>query len=212
MANTFLFANQASSTLAAPISSTATACSLASGTGSKFPNPSTNQQFAMTFNDAATGLLTEIVYVTAITGDAITTMVRAQEGTVAQTWSAGDLANALITAGTLAAFQQSATQNPARVVTTSGAFTITRSDVFGGIGLDRTSSPGTSSSTLPANAVSGDVYEIEDLADNFNQFPVTMNFPGGTSGPGGAASVVLNVSGQSAQFRLYPDNIWSFKP
>ena len=84
----FLFANDASTTIAAPISTSATAVSLASGTGSEFPNPSAGQQFSGTFNDAATGLLTEIVYVTGITGNNVTAMVRAQEGTVAQNWLA----------------------------------------------------------------------------------------------------------------------------
>ena len=98
----FLFANNASTTLAAPISNTATSVTLASGSGSEFPNPSANQQFALTFNDAATGLLTEIVYCTGRAGDTLT-IVRAQEGTVAQNWAAGDLASNFVTAGTLAA-------------------------------------------------------------------------------------------------------------
>lgn len=211
MANTFLFANDASSTLAAPINSTATSVSLASGTGTIFPAPSTNQQFALTFNDAATGLLTEVVYCTSRTGD-VCTIVRAQEGTVAQTWQAGDLANALVTAGVLAAFQQTATQNPARVVTTSGAFTITRSDAFGGVGLNRTSAVTVSNAPLPSNAVQGDTYEVEDLAGNFNQFPVTITYPAGMFGPGGATQEVLNVNGQSSKFRYYGSNLWAFKP
>ena len=70
--STFLFANDASSTLVAPISSSSNSVTLASGTGSLFPNPSAGQQFSLTFNDAATGLLTEIVHVTAVSGDTFT--------------------------------------------------------------------------------------------------------------------------------------------
>jgi len=204
----FVFANNASSTLAAPISNTALSVSLAAGTGSLFPNPSAGQQFALTFNDAATGLLTEIVYCTARSGDALT-IVRAQEGTVAQNWLAGDLAANLLTIGQMQAMQQTAALFPARQVTASGVFAMSSADANGGVGLNRVTSPGTSSTTLPN---SPGQYWIEDLAKNFNAYPVTVVYPGGTSGPNGAAQEVLNVNGQCAAFRLYPGNAWSFKP
>lgn len=101
----FQFANDASSTLAAPISNVATTVNLAVGTGALFPSPGAGQQFALTFNDAATGLLTEVVYCTARSGDALT-IVRAQEGTTAQTWIAADLASNLLTAGTMQGLAQ----------------------------------------------------------------------------------------------------------
>ncbi len=91
--------NRASTTLAGAISSTATTANLASGSGALFPLSSGNT-FKLTFIDAATGLLAEIVLVTAISGDTIT-MTRAQEGTSALAWNAGDLLNNLITAGYL---------------------------------------------------------------------------------------------------------------
>lgn len=209
----FLFSNNASSSLAAPISNTATTCTLATGTGTEFPSPSTGQQFAGTFNDAATGLLTEIVYCTARSTDTITTMVRARESTTAQNWLAGDLFAALITAGILAAFQQSAALFPARTITTYGAFAMFSSDVYGGVLLNRVSgSPSTSTTTLPASA-DGAVYDIEDGAGNFNLQQVTVNYPAGTTGPNGAPSATLNAANQCARFRFYSDsNIWSFKP
>jgi hypothetical protein len=204
-------ANNASSTLAAPISNSATTVSLAVGTGALFPNPSAGQQFPLTFNDAATGLLTEIVYCTSRAGDTLT-IVRAQEGTTAQAWLAGDLAANLITAGLLAAYQQSAALSPARTVTASGAFAMSTADAGGGVGLDRIVGPAVSSTTLPVST-DGQTYWIEDLARNFNAYPVTVTFPGGTTGPNGAATVTLNVNGQCAQFRFYADsNIWSFRP
>lgn len=208
---TFLMANNASTTLAAPISNSATSVTLAAGTGAEFPNPSAGQQFPLTFNDAATGLLTEIVYCTARSGD-VCTIVRAQESTTAQNWLAGDLAANLITAGLLAAYQQSAALQPARTVTTSGAFTITTADNGGAVLLNRVSSPAASSVTLPTSP-NGATYTIADGADNFNLFNVTVTFPGGTTGPNGSPSVVLNQAGQSASFRFFADsNIWSFRP
>lgn len=95
-----LFANNAKSSLASAISSTATTATLASGTGSLFPSPTTGQGFKMTFVDAATGLLNEIVLVTARSGDIIT-IVRGQEGTTPQSWLANDLAGMYFTAGTI---------------------------------------------------------------------------------------------------------------
>lgn len=210
MSAVFLFANDASSTIAAPISNTATVVTLGSGTGSIFPNPSASQQFALTFNDAATGLLTEIVYCTARTGDSLT-IARAQEGTTAQNWAAGDLAANLITAGQMAAMQQSAIVFPSRIVTASGVFAMSTTDATGGVGLNRTSGVGTSSTTLPSGATAGQTYAIEDLAGNFQAFPVTINAPGGQT-IRGENSVVLNVNGQCAYFRYYGSNIWSYKP
>lgn len=103
--NLILFANNATSTLAAPITSTATTATLAPGTGALFPNPGANQYFVMTFSSAPTGLNPEIVWVTGLSGDTITSMARAQEGTTALAFSTGDYAQALITAGILATLQ-----------------------------------------------------------------------------------------------------------
>lgn len=104
-----LWANDASSTLAGAITNVATTANLAVGTGVLFPNPTNGDYFCLTFRDAATGLIDEIVHVTARSGDTIT-MVRAQEGTSALPWSAGDLADNLITAGSLMSLLQSGSQ------------------------------------------------------------------------------------------------------
>lgn len=98
MSATVLFANNASTTLAGAITSTATTANLSSGTGSLFPSPSSGQYFVLTFTDAGTGLINEIVWVTDVSGDVIT-MTRAQEGTTAKAWNAGDFAANLWTAG-----------------------------------------------------------------------------------------------------------------
>ncbi len=102
---------------------------------------------------------------------------------------------------------------PARVITASGGFVMTTADAGGAVGLNRAgAAPGVSSTTLPVGSSSGMIYAIEDLNHNFQAGPVTVNYPAGTTGPGGAVDQVLNVNGQCAYFRLYPDNIWSFKP
>ncbi|WP_336981855.1 MULTISPECIES: gp53-like domain-containing protein [unclassified Cedecea] len=101
MALTLLAANNAQTVLAAGISATATSITVNTGTGVLFPSPSAGVSFfKLTLVDAATGQLTEIVHVTARTGDTMA-IDRAQEGTVARAWSANDIAANMMTAGTL---------------------------------------------------------------------------------------------------------------
>lgn len=100
------WANNASSTLAAGISNSATSLTLVTGTGAKFPQIGSGQYFKLTLNDAATGLVYEIMHCTAISGDTLT-VVRGQEGTSAVAWLEGDLAANIVTAGTLSALVQS---------------------------------------------------------------------------------------------------------
>lgn len=100
-----LFANNATTTLFDPITSGATTANLSPGTGALFPALGSGQQFIGTLVDAATGLVTEIVHVTARSGDTIT-IVRGQEGTTAHAWLAGDTFANYPTAGTAAAFDQ----------------------------------------------------------------------------------------------------------
>ena len=207
----FLFSNNASTNLAAPITNTATSLSVTTGAGAEFATPSAGQQQSITMNDAATGLLTEIIYFTTRVGDTISGLLRGQESTTAQNWLAGDLVAQLVTAGQMAAMQQTSALAPARTVTTSGAFTMTTSDAGGGVLLNRLVAPAASSTTLPVSS-NGETYAIEDGASNFNAFPVTVNAPGGTT-IAGATAVLLNVNKQSAKFRFYADsNTFSFDP
>lgn len=98
----FKFANNVSTTLASAITTTSqTTIVLASS--ANLPTLTGGAVMALTLNDAATGLVFEIVYVTAITG-ATLTVVRGQEGTAATTWLVNDIAYATDTAGTLANF------------------------------------------------------------------------------------------------------------
>ncbi|MGE4719417.1 glycine-rich domain-containing protein [Yersinia enterocolitica] len=107
MALTLLSANNASTVLSAGISASATTLTVNTGTGGLFPSPvSGTSFFKLTLIDSATGTLTEIVHVTARSGDAMT-IVRGQEGTANRLWSANDIAANMMTAGTLDLFAQS---------------------------------------------------------------------------------------------------------
>jgi hypothetical protein len=100
-----LWANNATTTIAGPITGVATSVTLQTGAGALFPAPGAGQYFNATLVDAATGLVREIVHVTTVAGDTCT-IVRGQEGTTAVAWLAGDIFANLVTAGTMAAFAQ----------------------------------------------------------------------------------------------------------
>lgn len=93
-----LFANNAQSTLASSVSSSATTLPLATGTGASFPSPSGGDFFRMTLTQPGIESSWEIVRVTARSGDSVT-VVRAQEGTSAASWAAGSKAELRLTAG-----------------------------------------------------------------------------------------------------------------
>lgn len=95
----YIIVNNVNTQLAAEASSSATTLTLASS--ANLPTLSAGQVMPLTLNDAATGAIYEIVYVTAITGVTLT-VTRAQEGTGALSWSVGDYAFCAPTAGTVA--------------------------------------------------------------------------------------------------------------
>jgi len=102
----FLGSNNAGTILGSPINNSTTIITLASGTGSIFPSPSSNEMFVLSLTDTATKTNKEICYCISRTGDACT-VLRAQEGTSSQSWLAGDIAANLMTSGTLEEIQQS---------------------------------------------------------------------------------------------------------
>jgi hypothetical protein len=80
-----LYSNNAASTLASGINSTATSMTVASGTGGVFPNPGAGEYFYVTLaNDDETTL--EIVKVTARTNDVLT-IERGFDGTTSSSFS-----------------------------------------------------------------------------------------------------------------------------
>lgn len=108
MAGTILiFGNNESTTIAGSITPQSLSVNLAAGSGAGFPQPTAGEAFIATFIDQATGTQREIVHCTRISGDTAT-IVRAQEGTVAQAWTAGDIFGHLHTAGAMDAMVQTA--------------------------------------------------------------------------------------------------------
>ncbi len=99
----FLYSNDALTTLAVGLSTTQTLLYLAVGAGALFPTPSNGDIFSVTLKNAE-GTKTEVCWCNYRSGDTLT-VLRAQEGTAANTWSSGDLVSCGPTAGTMQSLQ-----------------------------------------------------------------------------------------------------------
>lgn len=120
---TQLYANNAKSTLASPITSTSTSISLAAGTGSLFPTPGANQFFLITIESGGS---VEIVDIVGRSGDSLTvrtspSLGRGMENTIASTWGTGAAVEMRTTAGILGQFTR--TQDRLYVVSTVDSLT-----------------------------------------------------------------------------------------
>ncbi|MEY6739615.1 pyocin knob domain-containing S74 family peptidase [Escherichia coli] len=93
-----IFKNNFEVALAQPTTTSDTTITIRSGSG--FPTLGANERVVATIVDAATGLQFEIVIVTAVVGNVLTVQ-RAQEGTAARAWAAGDMLSIRTTAATL---------------------------------------------------------------------------------------------------------------
>jgi hypothetical protein len=161
-----LFANNANSTVAGPISATGTTLLLAAGTGAFFPNPvNTGDYFCGTFYDQLTKTRTEIVHCAARSGDTLT-IQRGQEGTTPQAWSAGDLFGNLVTAGSLNSFVQAGTGPAATSILYIG--TDTSSTVNAVVAA---------TTPVPAALATGMQFNLKIA--NTNTGPVTISLNGG---------------------------------
>ena len=96
-----LFANNAKTTLASPINATQTTITVAPGTGTLFPSPSSGQAFKITLFSAASATVYEICICTARSGDTLT-VVRAQEGTTGTPFLLSDIVGNYDTAEVMA--------------------------------------------------------------------------------------------------------------
>jgi hypothetical protein len=94
-----LFANNASTTLAANIGVSQTQITVSAGGGAAFPSPGINEIFKITVVDYAQGIR-EIMHCTARTGDVLT-VERGREDTTAQAFPAGASVQLRMTSGTL---------------------------------------------------------------------------------------------------------------
>lgn len=101
-----VYANNAKTTLASPISGTQTTITVAPGTGSMFPAPTTGQAFKITLVAASSSSTYEVCLCTSRTGDVLT-IVRGQEGTSGIPFVAGDTVGNFDTKGTMADLVQS---------------------------------------------------------------------------------------------------------
>src|SRR5882724_902062 len=101
-----LFSNNASTTLATRISDTSTSLQVTGGGGGLFPSVATAQAFYFTIVKASSPTIFEICLATGRSGDNFNPIIRAQQGTAALTWSAGDIVAQLVTAGDLDGFVQ----------------------------------------------------------------------------------------------------------
>jgi hypothetical protein len=95
------FTNFASSILAASITPVSLSLIVNTGDGALFPALSAGQYFVAAIVSTSNPNLREIVKVTARSGDTMT-IVRGQEGTIPQSWSASDIFELRLTAGGLA--------------------------------------------------------------------------------------------------------------
>lgn len=96
------FANNAHSTLASSISTSATSITVASGQGARFPSLTGSEFFYATLIDTSNNL--EIVKVTARSSDVLT-VTRAQESTTARAFASGDRIELRVTAQGLVDFR-----------------------------------------------------------------------------------------------------------
>ena len=218
-----LFANDAQSTLAGTLASTATSLQVATGTGATFPAPGTQEAFFCTLISATNPLQKEIVLVTAVSGDTFT-VLRGQEGTAAQNWLQGDNIINLLTAGTMQSVMQFSeatgrmlglpmliTANQTGITFPAGANSVQYFAIGGGGGVPPV--PATAAGQCSATSGGNSGCYIEGfLIANFASVNVTIG-AGGTATTGGTggnttitdtASNVITAVGGNAGVAIGP--------
>ena len=185
---TLIFRDTPPTTLAGPINAAATTINVASGTGALFPQPTSGQGFYAFMKDAATRTLTEVILVTAVTGDTMT-VVRGQGTLSAQPWNAGDFLIHGPCAEMFAAFSQSSGSGGS-----SGFWQGTDTSTNANIVTVPTTNP---SITSPS---AGNIFFITK-GINGNTGPVTCSIGSGSSIP------VLYADGSSLGYQDWPSGI-----
>lgn len=113
-----------------------------------------------------------------------------------------------LTALLTSAIQQSSTVKPSRIVTSSAGFTLSLSDYR--VALNRTVAVAAQAIELPAGAVNGQEFVVEDIQGNFSGAnKVTVSPPVGSIS--NEPTFVMNQDRQSALFAYLGTNIWSVK-
>lgn len=155
------FANNAVSTLAGALTTGATSLTLFTFDGAKFPVLGAGDYFMMTLTKIVGGAAQrEIVKVTARSGD-VCTMMRAQEGTTALTFSAGDVADNRITAGTADLFVKQGES-------------LTADEIRGTNFIDKTATNAAATGTVTLDMSAADIF---DLTLSGNTTLATSNLP-----------------------------------
>lgn len=163
----FVFENFANTTLADAASSTATTLTLSSASG--LPSSlASGQQIPLVLNNASNGVVFEICYITAVNGSSVT-VLRAQEGTSAQQWNAGDYAYVAMTAGTTATIIATHSPTASETLPVANQLVVTPGTLLAAIDL-----------TLNDTAVAGSDVTIYGSAADYAvtvQSPVTAGSP-----------------------------------
>lgn len=197
-----VFGNNSGTTLAAPISGSATSFSVTSGTGSLFPAPTAGQFAVVTLWSASAPTNTaqmEIIYYTTRSGDTFSGLTRGREGTTPQSFNAGDTCKELLTAGVLGMFQQ-ILGHGVQVFTTTGTWTVPPSvtsaqvEVWGA-GGGGGGSQGLSSS---ASSAGGGGYCLSYLTGLVVGSVYTATV--GTGGTGGTGAPTDGTAGSASSF------------
>lgn len=200
---TYVFANNVSTTLAASAPSSGTTLTLASSAG--LPSLSSGQAMPLTLNDAATGGVYEVVYVTNISGPTLT-VERAQEGTGAQNWSVGDFAYSTNTAGTTAPVSGSAA-NPFSASTPASGTANNQVPTTAFLAAYYAAINGSSSQAfqVASGSASADAVNVQQMEAYAAPIPTATTGVLGTFGgivinPGSPGSIVLPAGGTWAWF------------
>ena len=201
----YVVADNVSTTLATAASSTATTFTLASA--ANLPTLSAGQAMPLTMNDAATGLIYEVVYVTAISGVTLT-VVRAQEGTGAQNWNIGDYAFCAPTSGTVATSLGNPSNTFLVAPATASQHAVPMAQAAGVVGATRNLGMNVGAGTGTPNA-SGTVTADEIIVETalggvrycLPSFSKTVNL--GTTGAGGMDTGSAPASGFVGIYAIY---------
>lgn len=209
----YQYTNNASTTLASSITSGSPTITVSTGTGVLFPILSGGNVFRGTLVDAATQTLREIVQVTATAGDTFT-ITRAQEGTTARAYNAGDIFYLDVTAAQVSDFfsktYDTFPSQPGRligtqIITSTGTYTPTtgtNSIIFqlvgGGGGGGSTAATSTGQLAMGCGGGAGGVV-IHRATSGFSGQTVTIGTggnagSGGTAGSNGGTSTFLGCS------------------
>ena len=167
-----VFKNNATTTLAGSINSSATSISVADG--SVFPSLSSGESFFVTFDD---GTNREIVKVTAVNSNTLT-VVRAQDGTSARAFSVGDACDLRVTAKILETFPQFDGNSQTGVIDITGV-KISGSEVIDSSGAWQG----------PTGGIKGQKGEVGGTGPTGNTGPTGSTGPAGPSGPTGLSLI-----------------------